>query len=108
MSSTKKVRFVLPLVMIVAAVVVVAVMAVAAAAPTVVAVAVLMAAAVMSVQGRAVKSHGKLVDIDVHALRRRVEGSVDGLFARANVKRDGNWLPDPYVGGTEAKVDKKR
>jgi hypothetical protein len=49
MSSTKKVRFVLPLVMIVAAVVVVAVMAVAAAAPTVVAVAVLMAAAVMSV-----------------------------------------------------------
>jgi 5-methylthioadenosine/S-adenosylhomocysteine deaminase len=60
------------------------------------------------VKGRAVKRHGKLVDIDVPALRRRVEASVDGLFARAHVKRDGNWLPDPYVGGTEAKVDKKR
>jgi hypothetical protein len=58
------------------------------------------------VKGRAVKRHGKLVDIDVHALRRRVEASVDGLFARAHVKRDGNWLPDPYVAGTEAKVDK--
>ena len=51
---------------------------------------------------------GKLVDIDVHALRRRVEATVDGLFERANVKRDGNWLPDPYVGGTDAKTDKKR
>jgi cytosine/adenosine deaminase-related metal-dependent hydrolase len=60
------------------------------------------------VKGRAVKRHGKLVDVDVLALRRRVEASVDGLFARAHVKRDGNWLPDPYVGGTEAKVDKKR
>jgi 5-methylthioadenosine/S-adenosylhomocysteine deaminase len=59
------------------------------------------------VKGRAVKRHGKLVDIDVKALRRRVEASVDGLFERAHVKRDGNWLPDPYVGGTEAKVDKK-
>jgi hypothetical protein len=48
-----------------------------------------------------VKRHGKLVDIDVRALRRRVEASVDGLFARANVKRDGNWLPEPYVGGTD-------
>ena len=28
--------------------------------------------------------------------------------ARAHVNRDGNWLPDPYVGGTEAIVDKKR
>jgi hypothetical protein len=54
-----------------------------------------------------VKRHGKLVDVDVLALRRRVEASVDGLFSRANVKRDGNWVPDPYVGGTEAKVEKK-
>jgi 5-methylthioadenosine/S-adenosylhomocysteine deaminase len=60
------------------------------------------------VKGRAVKRHGKLVDVDVKALRRRVEASVDGLFARAGVKRDGNWLPNPYVGGTEAKVDRKR
>jgi len=28
--------------------------------------------------------------------------------ARAHVNRGGNWLPDPYVGGMEAKVDKKR
>lgn len=60
------------------------------------------------VKGRAVKRHGKLVDIDVRAVRRRVEASVDGLFGRANVKRDGNWLPDPYIGGTEAKLDKNR
>ena len=40
--------------------------------------------------------------------RRRVDTSVDGLFARAQLKRDGNWLADPYVGGTEAKIDKKR
>ena len=59
------------------------------------------------VKGRAVKRHGKLIDVDVKALRRRVEASVDGLFERAHVKRDGNWLPDPYVGGTDAKVDKK-
>jgi hypothetical protein len=62
----------------------------------------------MFVKGRAVKRHGKLVDVDVKALRRRVESSVDGLFARAHVKRDGNWVPDPYVGGTEAKVGKNR
>ena len=28
--------------------------------------------------------------------------------ACAHVNRDGNRLPDPYVGSTEAKVDKKR
>ena len=55
------------------------------------------------------KRHGKLDRRRrPERLRRRVEASVDGLFARAHVKRDGNWLPDPYVGGTEAKVDKKR
>jgi 5-methylthioadenosine/S-adenosylhomocysteine deaminase len=59
------------------------------------------------VKGRAVNRRGELVDADVKALRRRVESTVDGLFARAHVKRDGNWLPDPYVGGTEAKVGKK-
>jgi cytosine/adenosine deaminase-related metal-dependent hydrolase len=60
------------------------------------------------VRGRAVKRHGKLVDVDVKALRRRMEASCDGLFARAGVKRDGNWLPQPYVGGTEATVNEKR
>ena len=58
------------------------------------------------VRGRAVKRHGKLVDVDVRALRRRMEATVDGLFARAKVKRDGNWLPKPYVGGTD--VEKQR
>lgn len=54
------------------------------------------------VRGRAVKRHGKLVDVDIRALRRRMEASVDGLFDRAGVKRDGNWLPKPYTGGTTA------
>ena len=54
------------------------------------------------VRGRAVKRHGKLVDVDVRALRRRMEGAVDGLFERAGVARDGNWLPKPYTGGTDA------
>jgi cytosine/adenosine deaminase-related metal-dependent hydrolase len=54
------------------------------------------------VRGRAVKRHGKLVDVDVKALRRRMEASVDGLFERAGVPRDGNWLPKPYTGGTDA------
>ena len=56
------------------------------------------------VRGRAVKRHGKLVDVDVRALRRRMETSVDGLFARAGVPRDGNWLPKPYTGGTDAEA----
>jgi hypothetical protein len=55
------------------------------------------------VRGRALKRHGKLVDVDVRALRRRMDASCDGLFARAGVSRDGNWLPKPYTGGTDAK-----
>ena len=54
------------------------------------------------VRGRAVKRHGKLVDVDVRALRRRMDGAVDGLFARAGVPRDRDWLPRPYTGGTDA------
>jgi cytosine/adenosine deaminase-related metal-dependent hydrolase len=53
------------------------------------------------VRGRAVKRHGKLVDVDIKALRRRMEASCDGLFSRAGVKRDGTWLPKPYTGGTD-------
>ena len=56
------------------------------------------------VRGRAVKRHGKLVDVDVKALRRRMENAVDGLFARAGVSREENWLPKPYTGGTDATV----
>jgi len=48
------------------------------------------------VRGRAVKRHGKLVDVDVRALRRRMESTVDRLFARAGVPRDGKWVPEPY------------
>ena len=54
------------------------------------------------VRGRAVKRHGKLVDVDIRSLRRRMESTVDGLFERAGVARDGNWLPQPYVKGTDA------
>jgi cytosine/adenosine deaminase-related metal-dependent hydrolase len=56
------------------------------------------------VRGRPVKRHGKLVDVDVKALRRRMEASCDGLFKRAGVKRDGTWLPKPYTGGTDASL----
>ncbi len=55
------------------------------------------------VKGRAVKRHGKLVDIDITALRRRMESNVSALFARAGVARDGNWSPAPYVGGSETR-----
>lgn len=54
------------------------------------------------VKGKIKKRHGKLVDVDVRALRRRMENTVESLFARAGVARDGNWLPKPYVKGTDA------
>lgn len=54
------------------------------------------------VRGRAVKRHGKLVDVDIKALRCRKEATVDGLFGRAGMPRGGNWLPKPYTGGTTA------
>jgi len=54
------------------------------------------------VKGKIKKRHGKLVDVDVKALRRRMETTVESLFARAGVARDGNWLPKPYVKGTDA------
>lgn len=53
------------------------------------------------VRGKALKRHGKLVDVDVWALRRRIDSATDGLFARAGVSRDGKWLPAPYTGGTD-------
>ena len=54
------------------------------------------------VRGKIVKQHGKLVGVDVKALRRKTERAVDSLFSRAGVARDGNWLPKPYVKGTDA------
>ncbi len=56
------------------------------------------------VGGRIMKRHGKLVHVDVRALRSRMETACDGLFARAGVPRDGTWLPTPYVRGTDAEV----
>jgi 5-methylthioadenosine/S-adenosylhomocysteine deaminase len=54
------------------------------------------------VNGRIVKRHGKLLNIDVRALHKTMERSADGLFGRAGVPRDGSWLPTPYVRGTDA------
>ncbi len=51
------------------------------------------------VAGRIMKRHGKLLHADVRALRQRVERACDGLFERAGVRRDGTWLPQPYVRG---------
>jgi cytosine/adenosine deaminase-related metal-dependent hydrolase len=53
------------------------------------------------VAGRLVKRHGKLVGVDVAAVRAGVERAVTGLFARAGVPRDGSWLPPLYVGGAD-------
>lgn len=54
------------------------------------------------VRGRIVKRHGKLVDVDIRSLRKQMDGAVDSLFERAGVPRDGTWLPDQYVRGTDA------
>jgi cytosine/adenosine deaminase-related metal-dependent hydrolase len=51
------------------------------------------------VAGRPRKRGGRLVGVDVAALRRRVDAARDALFARAGVPTDGTWLPRPYSGG---------
>lgn len=48
------------------------------------------------VAGRPRKRHGKLLGIDVKALRAKVDAARDSLFARAGVPVDGSWLPRPY------------
>jgi 5-methylthioadenosine/S-adenosylhomocysteine deaminase len=53
------------------------------------------------VQGRVLKRHGKLVDVDLRSLRGRMENATDDLFRRARVPRDGTWLPEPYVEGAQ-------
>jgi 5-methylthioadenosine/S-adenosylhomocysteine deaminase len=53
------------------------------------------------VRGRVVKRGGRLLGVDLRALRRRMEAARDGLFARAGVPADGSWLPAPHTGGTE-------
>jgi 5-methylthioadenosine/S-adenosylhomocysteine deaminase len=47
------------------------------------------------------KRGGRLLDVDVRALRRRVDAARDGLFARAGVPADGTWLPEPFKGGAD-------
>jgi cytosine/adenosine deaminase-related metal-dependent hydrolase len=48
------------------------------------------------VAGKARKRHGKLLGIDVKALRAKVDAARDSLFARAGVPADGSWLPRPF------------
>ena len=49
------------------------------------------------VAGKVMKRNGKLIGVDLKALRARVEQARDDLFARAGVPTDGSWLPKPYV-----------
>jgi cytosine/adenosine deaminase-related metal-dependent hydrolase len=49
------------------------------------------------VAGKARKRNGKLVDVDIAALRKRVDATRDGLFARAGVPTDGSWIVKPYT-----------
>jgi cytosine/adenosine deaminase-related metal-dependent hydrolase len=53
------------------------------------------------VAGVARKRNGRLLDIDIRALRRRVDAARDALFARAGVPADGSWLPAPFSGGAD-------
>jgi 5-methylthioadenosine/S-adenosylhomocysteine deaminase len=48
------------------------------------------------VAGRARKRHGRLLDLDFAAFRRRVDAHRDALFARAGVPTDGSWIVTPY------------
>lgn len=48
------------------------------------------------VAGKAVKRQGKLIGVDVKAVRRKVDASRDSLFKKAGVPTDGSWLPTPY------------
>ncbi len=49
------------------------------------------------VAGKARKRNGKLVDVDVAALRSRVDATRDALFERAGVPTDGSWNVKPYT-----------
>jgi cytosine/adenosine deaminase-related metal-dependent hydrolase len=53
------------------------------------------------VAGRAVKRGGQLLNVDLAALRRRVDAARDALFARAGVPTDGTWLPRPFSEGAD-------
>jgi cytosine/adenosine deaminase-related metal-dependent hydrolase len=53
------------------------------------------------VAGVARKRGGRLLDVDLKALRRRVDAARDALFARAGVPADGSWLPAPFSEGAD-------
>jgi 5-methylthioadenosine/S-adenosylhomocysteine deaminase len=53
------------------------------------------------VQGKIMKRNGRLMHANLRSLRRRMESACDDLFRRANVPRDGTWLPEPYTKGAE-------
>lgn len=51
------------------------------------------------VAGKARKRGRKLLDVDIKALRRKVDAQRDALFGRAGVPVDGSWLPRPFGTG---------
>jgi 5-methylthioadenosine/S-adenosylhomocysteine deaminase len=53
------------------------------------------------VSGRARKRDGRLLDVELPELRRRVDSARDALFQRAGVKPDGSWLPQPFKEGAD-------
>jgi len=55
------------------------------------------------VAGRVRKRRGRLLDVELGALRRRVDDARDGLFRRAGVPADGSWLPRPFSEGADLK-----
>ena len=54
------------------------------------------------VAGKAMKRNGKLIGVDIKALRDKVDKARDGLFDRAGVPTDGSWLPRPYDAPEES------
>ena len=49
------------------------------------------------VAGRQVKAGGRLVDVDLAAVRRLVDASRDHVFETAGAQTGGDWLPRPYA-----------
>jgi cytosine/adenosine deaminase-related metal-dependent hydrolase len=54
------------------------------------------------VAGRILKRHGKLVGVDLPALRKKIDAARDGLFERAGLPHDKHWMPKPHL---KAEID---
>jgi len=52
------------------------------------------------VAGKIVKQHGRLLGFELPDLRRRTEIALDGLYSRAGVPKNSNWVPEPYREGS--------